>query len=138
MIYVTRREVFSASHRLYNRNLTEEENERIFGSCSNLNGHGHNYVLEVVVAGEPDKDTGYVIDLKILKKIIKENVIRKVDHKNLNLDVDFMKDIIPSAENIAVGIWNQLESKIPAGKLYSVKLYETENNYVEFRGGAEN
>lgn len=135
MIYVTRREVFSSSHRLYNVNFSDEKNEKVFGNCSNLNGHGHNYVLEVVVAGQPDPDTGYVIDLKILKKIIRENVIAKVDHKNLNMDVDFMSGVIPSAENIAIGIWNQLESKISSGRLYSVKLYETENNYVEYRGG---
>lgn len=134
MIFVTRREVFSASHRLYNPNLTDEENEAIFDKCNNFNGHGHNYVLEVVVAGEVNPKTGYVIDLKKLKSIIIENVIKKVDHKNLNLDVDFLKDKIPTAENIAIGIWEQLENKITEGKLYSVKIYETENNYVEYKG----
>lgn len=134
MIFVTRREVFSASHRLYNPNLTDEENEAIFDKCNNYNGHGHNYVLEVVVAGEVNPKTGYVIDLKKLKSIIIENVIKKVDHKNLNLDVDFLKDKIPTAENIAIGIWEQLENKITEGKLYSVKIYETENNYVEYKG----
>lgn len=134
MLQVTRREVFSASHRLYNKNLSEEENREIFGECNNLNGHGHNYVLEVVVSGDIDSKTGYVIDLKLLKKIVRENVIKKVDHKNLNLDVDFLKDKIPTSENIAVGIWDQLVDKIPSGKLYSVKLYETENNYVEYKG----
>ncbi len=134
MILVTRREIFSSSHRLYNPNFSDDENEQVFGKCSNLNGHGHNYTLEVIVAGEIDSQTGYVIDLKVLKEIIRENVINKVDHKNLNLDVDFLKDKIPTAENIAVGIWNQLENKIPSGKLYSIKLYETENNYVEYKG----
>jgi len=134
MILVTRREIFSSSHRLYNPNFSDEENERVFGKCSNLNGHGHNYTLEVVVAGEVDSQTGYVIDLKVLKEIIKENVTKKVDHKNLNLDVDFLKDKIPTVENIAIGIWNQLLNKIPSGKLYSIKLYETENNYVEYKG----
>ena len=134
MLYVARREVFSASHRLYNENLTEEENQRIFGKCNNLNGHGHNYVLEVIVAGNANPQTGYVIDLKILKRIVHENVIEFVDHKNLNLDVEFLKGKIPTAENIAIGIWNQLVEKIPSGKLYSVKLYETENNYVEYKG----
>lgn len=134
MIFVTRREVFSASHRLYNPNLTDEENEAIFDKCNNFNGHGHNYVLEVVVAGEVNPKTGYVIDLKKLKSIIIENVVKKVDHKNLNLDVDFLKDKIPTAENIAIGIWEQLENKITEGKLYSVKIYETENNYVEYKG----
>lgn len=134
MIYVTRREIFSASHRLFNPEFSDEKNTEIFGKCSNLNGHGHNYVLEVVVAGETDPETGYVIDLKLLKEIIHENVIEKVDHKNLNIDVDFLYGKIPTAENIAVGIWNTLESKIPAGSLYSIKLYETENNYVEYKG----
>ncbi|MCL4550934.1 MAG: 6-carboxytetrahydropterin synthase [Bacteroidetes bacterium] len=134
MVFVTRREVFSASHRLFNEKFTDEENQRIFGKCNNLNGHGHNYVLEVVVAGEINPSTGYVLDLKSLKKIIIDSVISKVDHKNLNLDVDFLKGKIPTSENIAVGIWNQLEDKIPSGKLYSVKIYETENNYVEYRG----
>ncbi|OGU34501.1 MAG: 6-pyruvoyl tetrahydrobiopterin synthase [Ignavibacteria bacterium GWB2_35_6b] len=134
MIYVTRRETFSASHRLHNPKLSDEENVRVFGKCNNANGHGHNYVLEIIVAGEINPDTGYLIDLKVLKEIIIENVIRKVDHKNLNMDVDFLKDVIPSAENIAVGIWKQLVEKLPAGKLYSVKLYETENNYVEYKG----
>ncbi len=134
MLYVTRREVFSASHRLFNPELTEEENEKIFGKCNNHNGHGHNYVLEVVVAGEINPLTGYVIDLKVLKKIILEEVIAKVDHKNLNIDVDFLKSKIPTAENIAVGIWQEIKDKIPSGKLYSVKIYETENNYVEYKG----
>ena len=134
MIYVTRREVFSSSHRLYNPNFSEIENERIYGKCSNPNGHGHNYTLEVIICGQIDPLTGYVIDLKILKEIIIENVIQKVDHKNLNLDVDFLKGKIPTSENICTGIWNQLIDKIPSGKLYSIKLYETENNYVEYKG----
>ncbi|MBS3945565.1 MAG: 6-carboxytetrahydropterin synthase [Melioribacter sp.] len=134
MLYLTRREVFSASHRLYNEKYSDEENLKIFGKCSNPNGHGHNYVLEVIVSGKIDPSTGYVIDLKILKQIIRENVIDKVDHKNLNVDVDFMNGLNPTAENIAIGIWNQLVNKIPSGELYSVKIYETENNYVEYRG----
>lgn len=134
MIYVTRREVFSASHRLFNPNFSNEENDRLFGKCNNINGHGHNYILEVTVAGEVNSQTGYVIDLKVLKEIIKKNVISKVDHKNLNLDVDFLKGIIPTAENIAIGIWNQLVDKLSSGKLCSIKLYETENNYVEYKG----
>jgi 6-pyruvoyltetrahydropterin/6-carboxytetrahydropterin synthase len=134
MIYVTRRAVFSASHRLYNENFTDEQNEAIFDKCNNKNGHGHNYVMEVMVAGEINPDTGYVIDLKKLKRIIKENVLSKVDHKNLNTDVDFLKGVIPTAENIATGIWNELADKIDEGKLYSIKLYETENNYIEYKG----
>jgi 6-pyruvoyltetrahydropterin/6-carboxytetrahydropterin synthase len=134
MVFVTRREVFSASHRLHNENLSDLENEQLFDKCNNYHGHGHNYILEVVVAGEVDEKSGYVIDLKKLKDIIRENVTDKLDHKHLNLDVDFMKGIIPTAENIAIQIWNQLKDKIPSGELHSVKLYETENNYVEYKG----
>lgn len=134
MLYVTRREVFSASHRLYNNDLTSEENISLYDKCSNPYGHGHNFVLEVVVCGEVDKNTGYVIDLKILKKIVKEKIIEKVDHRSLNHEVDFLTGIIPTAENICIAIWNQLKDAIPSGKLHSVKLYETENNYVEYKG----
>lgn len=133
-IFVTRREVFSSAHRLYNPAFSEGENELVYDKCNNYNGHGHNYILEVVVEGEIDERTGYVIDLKVLKKIIIENVIRKVDHKHLNMDVDFMTDVIPTAENIAVKIWDQLVDKIPNGRLYKIKLSETENNYVEYFG----
>ena len=114
--------------------LSDEENFKIFGKCSNPNWHGHNYTLEVVVAGNVDPATGFVIDLKKLKEIIREHVISKVDHKNLNIDTDFMKGLNPTSENIVVAIWNQLKDKIPSGKLFSVKLYETENNYFEYRG----
>lgn len=134
MVYVTRREIFSASHRLFNPNLSEEENNSLFGKCNNPNGHGHNYTLEVTICGEVNPKTGYLIDLKLLKQIIIENVINKVDHKNLNLDVDFLAGKIPTAENIAIAIWDELESKIPSGKLYSIRLLETENNYIEYKG----
>ncbi len=134
MIYATRRSTFNAAHRLFNPNLSDAENIEIFGKCSNPNWHGHNYVLEVVVAGEVDPKTGYLIDLKILRDIINQNILEKVDHKNLNLETDFLKDIIPTAENITIGIWNELVNKIPTGNLYSVKLYETENNYFEYKG----
>jgi len=134
MVYVTRRETFSAAHRLFNPKFTPEENEKIFGKCSNPNWHGHNYILEVVVSGNPNPETGFVINLSELKKIIKEFVINKVDHKNLNTETDFMKGIIPSTENITVAIWKELYDKIPSGKLYSVKVSETENNFFEYRG----
>ncbi len=134
MVYVTRREVFSAAHRLFNPDLSDAENDALYDKCNNPNGHGHNYVLEVVVAGEIDPVTGYVVDLKKLKDIIREHVIRKADHKHLNLDVDFLKGIIPTAENIAVAVWNQLVDKIPSGRLFSVRIKETENNYAEYRG----
>ncbi len=134
MVYVKRRETFSAAHRLYNPAYSDEKNLEVFGKCSNPNWHGHNYVLEVTVAGEPDPETGFVIDLKVLKNIINENVLSKVDHKNLNTETEFMTDIIPSAENIAKGIFNVLNDKLPSGRLYSVKLFETEKNIVEYRG----
>lgn len=134
MVYVTRREVFSASHRLFNPEFSDAENDEIFDKCNNPHGHGHNYILEVVVAGEVNPGTGYVIDLKKLKKVIKENIISKVDHRHFNFEVDFMKGKIPTSENIAIGIWNVLYNKIDEGKLYSIKLYETENNYVEYKG----
>ncbi|MCX6148977.1 MAG: 6-carboxytetrahydropterin synthase [Ignavibacteriales bacterium] len=134
MLYVTRRETFSASHRLNNDKISNEENVRIYGKCNNQYGHGHNYTLEVVVAGDLNPLTGYVFDLKLLKKIIRENILDKVDHHHFNFDVDFMKDIIPTTENLAIAIWNELANKIPSGKLYSIKLFETENNYVEYKG----
>ncbi|HED07741.1 MAG TPA: 6-carboxytetrahydropterin synthase [Ignavibacteria bacterium] len=134
MVYVTRRETFNAAHRLYNPNYSDEKNLRVFGKCSNPNWHGHNYILEVVVKGDVDESTGFVINQKDLKKIIKKKVIEKMDHKNLNIETDFMKGVIPTSENIVVAIWEQLVNEIKQGKLYSVKLYETENNYFEYRG----
>jgi len=134
MIYVSRRETFSASHRLHNPSLSDEENAVIFGKCNSPNGHGHNYILEVTVAGEVNPRTGYLIDLKKLKEIIRLNIIDFVDHKNLNSDVEFLKDVITTTENLALIFWNILENKIPDGKLYSVKIFETENNYFEYKG----
>ena len=136
MVYLTRRFYFSASHRLFKPELTDTENEKIFGKCSNPNGHGHNYVLEVTVIGEQDPETGYVIDLDELKNIIVNNLINAVDHKNLNIDVDFMKGVIPTVENIVVQFWNKVENKIKAKNrnLYSLKLFETEYNVAEYRG----
>lgn len=134
MVYITRRETFAAAHRLYIAGLSDDENLNLFGKCSHPNWHGHNYTLEVVVAGEIDPATGFVLDIKKLKDIIHQYVISKVDHKNLNIDTDFMKGLIPTSENIVTQIWKQLADKIPNGKLYSIKLYETENNYFEYRG----
>lgn len=133
---MTRRFHFSASHRLFRNNLSDEENLKIFGKCSNKNGHGHNYVLEVTVEGEPDSDTGYVMDLSELKQVVESELIVKVDHKNLNLDVDFLRGVIPTAENIVSKCWNVIESKInkERRKLYKMKLFETENNIVEYKG----
>ncbi|MGE5402415.1 MAG: 6-pyruvoyl trahydropterin synthase family protein [Ignavibacteriales bacterium] len=111
-----------------------EDNRKIYGKCNNEFGHGHNYILEVVVRGNVDHQTGYVIDIKHLKELILEHVVNKVDHKHLNYEVDFLKGVNPTTENFAIAIWEQLVNKIPSGKLYSVKLYETENNYVEYKG----
>ena len=135
-VRVIRRERFNAAHRLFNPSWSDEKNEQIFGKCANKNWHGHNYNLFVTVEGPIDKDTGYVIDLKVLSDIIKNRIVDKMDHKNLNLEVDFMKDTITTAENIAIKIYEELESDIKdtGNHLYSVKLYETENNYVEYYG----
>lgn len=133
-VYITRREQFSAAHRLFKPELSDEENLKLFGKCSNPNWHGHNYVLEVVVAGEVNPATGFVMDLKELKEIVHKHVISKVDHKNLNVETDFMNGKIASSENIVIAIWNVLDKKIKHGKLYSVKLFETENNYFEYKG----
>ena len=134
MIYITRRLEFCASHRLFNPKFSDRESEETFGLCNNPNGHGHNYVLEVTVKGDIDPDTGMVLDLKTLKKLIHREIIDKVDHKNFNMDVDFMKDVIPTAENIAIKFWELLESKIDNGTLHELKLYESERNYVVYRG----
>ena len=131
-----RRERFNAAHRLFNPEWSDDKNEQVFGKCANKNWHGHNYTLFVTVEGTVDPDTGYVIDLKVLSDIIKKRIVDKMDHKNLNHEVDFMKDTITTAENIAIKIYEELVSDIQAtsNNLYSVKLYETENNYVEYYG----
>lgn len=134
MIYITRRLEFCASHRLFNPKFSDQKNEETFGLCNNPNGHGHNYILEVTVKGDIDPETGMVLDLKTLKKLINREIVDKVDHKNFNMDVDFMEDIIPTAENIAIKFWDILESKIDNGTLYELKLYESERNYVVYRG----
>ncbi|MCX6137308.1 MAG: 6-carboxytetrahydropterin synthase [Ignavibacteriales bacterium] len=133
-VYVTRRARFSAAHRLSHPDFSNEKNLEVFGGCSNPNGHGHNYELEVTVAGEPDPLTGYVIDLKKLKALIEEHILAYVDHKNLNIDVEFLSGINPTAENIAVACWHQLLPHIQGGRLHSVRLRETENNVIEYRG----
>ncbi|QNL23122.1 6-carboxytetrahydropterin synthase [Hyphobacterium sp. CCMP332] len=137
MIIVHRKEHFNAAHKLFNPNWSKEKNEEIFGPCANENWHGHNFDLTVSVIGNPNPDTGFVIDLKKLSGIIKSEVVDKLDHKNLNLDVDFMKDKLASCENLVIEIWKILEPKIEqnsSAKLYRVLLYETVNNYVEYYG----
>jgi 6-pyruvoyltetrahydropterin/6-carboxytetrahydropterin synthase len=132
--YVTRREVFCASHLLWNKDFSDAKNVEVYDKCANPNGHGHNYILEVTVAGEIKGDTGYMIDFKKLKQLVRIEIVDKVDHKHLNLDVDFLRNVIPTAENLAVAFWNILEPKITDGELYAIRLRETENNVVEYRG----
>jgi 6-pyruvoyltetrahydropterin/6-carboxytetrahydropterin synthase len=136
MVYVTRKAHFSASHRLFNPSWDAATNDRVFGKCNNPNGHGHNYEIEVTVGGTPPPDTGMVIDLKKLAAILDEELIERVDHKHLNADVDFLRGVIPTAENMAVAFWRILAPKITEGKLTSIRLFESANNFVEYRGEA--
>lgn len=134
MVYLTRRVVFSAAHRLFNPTVSDTQNQEIYDKCNNYWGHGHNYILEVTVCGNPNPQTGYLIDLKVLKNIINEIIISKVDHKHLNIDVEMFSGIITSLENIAAVFWKQLENKIPNAKLHKIKIFETENNWIEYYG----
>lgn len=134
MVYLTRKEHFSASHRLHNPDWSDEKNREVYGKCNNPNGHGHNYEMEVTVVGYPPKETGMVIDLKKLSKIINEEIIDKVDHKHMNFDVDFLHGLIPTTESMAIVFWQILANNIQGGKLYAIKLYESDNNFVEYRG----
>ena len=136
MIYITRRERFNAAHMLWNYNWDEQKNIKVFGKCANKNWHGHNFELFVTIKGEVNADTGFVVNLKDLAKIIQEKVINKLDHKNLNLDVDFMKDKMASTEVLAIAIWQELEANIIqlGATLHCIKLKETENNFVEYFG----
>jgi len=133
-VTVTRRLQFNAAHRLHNPNLTESENKALFGLCNNPNWHGHNYRLDVSVQGEVDPRTGYVIDLKILRELVDAALIDHMDHKNLNLDVDFMRGINPTAENIVLACWRVLAPAVHPGRLIRLRLWETDNNYVEYEG----
>lgn len=135
MVYLTRLEHFNAAHKLYNPSWSREKNEQVFGQCANENWHGHNYELFVTVKGNPDPDTGFLFDVKQLSNIIKERITEKLDHKNLNIDVDFMYGKMCSTENLAIGIWNQLIPHIPASiQLHCIKLYETPRIYIEYFG----
>jgi 6-pyruvoyltetrahydropterin/6-carboxytetrahydropterin synthase len=133
-VKVFRKEHFNAAHRLHNSNWDAEKNKTIFGKCNNPNYHGHNYDLTVEVEGEIDPETGYVIDIKILSDIVKEQVTDRFDHKNLNLDVPEFKDLNPTAENIAVVIWNLIREKLDSKFTLTIRLYETERNFVEYSG----
>lgn len=135
-MFITRRERFNAAHRLFREDFSDEQNLEVFGKCSNPNWHGHNYTLYVTVKGEVNPELGFVINLKTLSILIREKIIDKLDHKNLNLEVDFMSGKIMSTENLAIAIWEELESSVLAlgCQLHRVKVVETENNYVEYYG----
>lgn len=136
MIYITRRERFNAAHRLFREDYSDEKNLRIFGKCSNPNWHGHNYHLYVTIKGDVNPETGFLINLKDLSRIINDKVIQKLDHKNINIEVDFMQGKLASSENLAISIWNELEKPLIdlGAQLHKVKLYESENNIVEYLG----
>jgi 6-pyruvoyltetrahydropterin/6-carboxytetrahydropterin synthase len=136
MVFITRKEHFNAAHKLTRPDWSEEKNAEVFGKCANPNWHGHNYDLYVTVKGNVSPETGFILNLKELSTLIREEICDKLDHKNLNLDVDFLKGIMPSTENITIAIFNILKSKVITlgGELHCIKLYETENNYVEYFG----
>ena len=135
MVYITRIEHFNAAHKLFNPAWSREKNEEVFGKCANENWHGHNFELFVTLKGEPDPDNGFVYDVKKLSIIVKEHVIDKLDHKNLNVDVEFMKDKLCSIENLVISIWNELIPHLPAGvQLHCLKLSETPRIFVEYYG----
>lgn len=137
MMKVGRRESFNAAHRLYREDWSDEKNREIFGKCSNPNYHGHNYVIETWVKGPIDPQTGFVVDLKLLKNIIREEVTKKMDHRNLNLDVPEFDGLNPTAENIALVSWNLIRKRLPEHLELRIRLWETENNVVEYDGPEE-
>lgn len=136
MIFITRRERFNAAHRLFRADFSEDKNLEVFGQCSNPNWHGHNYELFVTIKGKINQETGFLVNLKKLSKIIREYVIVKLDHKNINIEVDFMNGKLASTENLAVGIWQELQQPIIdlGAELHCIKITESENNYVEYFG----
>ena len=135
MVYLTRKEHFNAAHKLYNSKWSKEKNVEVFGLCANENWHGHNYDLYITIKGKPDANTGFVMDVKDLSIIIKRFVIDPLDHKNLNMDVPFLKNIMCSTENLAIAIWHQIAPQLPSNvQLHCVKLYETPRIYVEYFG----
>lgn len=135
MVYITRKEHFNAAHKLYNPNWSAEKNEAVFGRCANANWHGHNFELYITVKGVPDPETGFVFDAKKLSTIVQERVIDVLDHRNINVEVPFMRDKLCSIENLAIGIWEQLQNHLPAGvRLHAVKLCETPRIFVEYFG----
>lgn len=136
MIYITRKSSFNAAHKLARPDWNDEKNKEVYGKCANANWHGHNYALYVTVKGEINPETGFLVDLKWLKEVVNDYVIEKVDHRNLNLDVDFMQGYLASTENLAIAIWNELAAPIAASgaTLHCIKICETENNFVEYFG----
>ncbi len=133
-VYVTRKVHFNAAHRLHNPDKPDAWNRQTYGKCNSPNWHGHNYELEVTVAGEPDPESGYLIDLGVLKQILEDKILDKCDHSNLNLEVDFLQGIIPSSENLVIAFWKELEQALPSGRLHCVRLWETERNMAEYYG----
>lgn len=134
MMFLTRRAEFSAAHFYWVEAWTPEENARVFGKCANRNGHGHNYTLEVTVAGEIDPVTGFVVDLKQLKDILEREVISVYDHRHLNLEIDDFKPVVPTCENIAIAVWRRLDDKIPNARLHRVRVYEMPDLFADFLG----
>jgi 6-pyruvoyltetrahydropterin/6-carboxytetrahydropterin synthase len=134
MIFLTRKAEFSAAHFYWNEAWSPEKNQRVFGKCANRNGHGHNYTLEVTVAGEIDPTSGFVVDLKELKEILEREVISIYDHRHLNLEVPEFKDRIPTTENIAIAIWQRLDGRIPHAKLHRVRIYELPDLFADYYG----
>lgn len=134
MILLTRKAEFSAAHYYWNDQFSQEENERVFGKCANRNGHGHNYTLEVTVAGQVDPVTGFVVDLKLLKEILEREVVGVYDHRHLNLEIPDFADVIPTTENIAIAVWRRLDNKIPNAKLHRVRVYEMPDLFADFYG----
>ncbi len=135
-VYLTRKAEFSASHYYHNPDLSAEENQRLFGKCNNLNGHGHNYTLEVTVEGEVDATTGFVLDLKQLKEVLNREVLDAFDHRHLNKEVPEFATQIPTTENIAIAIWRRLEPKLTGAKMHRVRVYETPDLFVDYYGEA--
>ena len=133
-VEITKQVEFSACHRLFHPDFSEERNWEVFGICNNPNGHGHNYVLDVTLRGVPDPQTGMIIDLKRLKEILDRDLLSKLDHKNLNLDVPFLRGCVPTVEMLVVRIWEQLDGKIPGGRLSELTLYESRTNFARYRG----
>lgn len=133
-VFITRQVHFNSAHRLHNPTKSQRWNVEKYGLCTNPHWHGHNYVLEVTVRGQPDPETGYVLDLAELKRILHAAVVDKCDHRNLNTDVPFLRGVIPSTENLVIAFWHEIEPRLPAGKLHRVRLYETPRNFVEYCG----